>query len=205
MKVVFQSDTHCRHKHVPPKTGDIYIHCGDWSRYGDMFESLGFFNWAEKLKHKYKIVIPGNHDRWVEQNLLLAREAAEKRGLILITDGAVEIEGLKIYCSSYTPRFGNWAFMYPRGSSRWMLPPNLDILATHGPPYGHGDLVDKRSVGCLDLMYEVRGKKPKYHVFGHVHEGYGRSVSDEVNTKFINVAAWDHHTNTMRESVRIEL
>lgn len=203
--VVFTSDTHGRHECMPPKQGDIFIHCGDWSTYGEMKESLAFFNWVEKLPHKHKILVPGNHDRWCEEMLPLATESAKKRGIILITEGLVTIEDITIYCSSYTPRFGRWSFMYPRSSMRWNIPQDLNILVTHGPPYGHGDNVNHRHVGCLDLMHEVRRVEPRYHVFGHVHEGYGRSVSDECSTKFINVASWDHHKNVMRESIKIEL
>ena len=43
----------------------------------------------------------------------------------------------------------------------------IDILITHGPPYG---ILDKTSgsenVGCEDLYEAVKRIKPKYHIFG---------------------------------------
>ena len=44
---------------------------------------------------------------------------------------------------------------------------------THGPPVGHGDLTRTGvRAGCVDLLDTVQERvKPKYHVFGHIHEG----------------------------------
>lgn len=44
---------------------------------------------------------------------------------------------------------------------------------THGPPAGYGDMpYDDLHAGCLDLLKEVKDRiQPKYHIFGHIHEG----------------------------------
>ncbi|PYI36505.1 hypothetical protein BP00DRAFT_421451 [Aspergillus indologenus CBS 114.80] len=51
----------------------------------------------------------------------------------------------------------------------------IDIVITHGPPYGILDHVgpDHVSVGCEHLYRAVRRARPRLHVFGHIHEGYG--------------------------------
>ena len=39
---------------------------------------------------------------------------------------------------------------------------------------GHGDLClfGKRHAGCVELLHKIQQRvKPKYHVFGHIHEG----------------------------------
>jgi Icc-related predicted phosphoesterase len=38
---------------------------------------------------------------------------------------------------------------------------------------GHGDLTGgNNNVGCVELLNTVQKRvKPKYHVFGHIHEG----------------------------------
>ena len=42
-------------------------------------------------------------------------------------------------------------------------------------------------VGCVALARALAsGKEPRYHVFGHIHEGYG--VSTDGTTTFINAA-----------------
>lgn len=76
------------------------------------------------------------------------------------------------------PEFGNWAFNLTRGErclEKWnQIPDNLDILLTHTPPIGHGDLVCSGvRAGCVELLLTVQKRvKPKYHVFGHIHEGF---------------------------------
>ena len=52
---------------------------------------------------------------------------------------------------------------------------------------GHGDLLKtgKRREGCLDLLEAVstRPRPPRYHVFGHIHEGYGVDTDQNRTTK----------------------
>jgi hypothetical protein len=51
----------------------------------------------------------------------------------------VTIDGVSFRASPYTPEFMNWAFMYPRGAAAryWdQIPYGLDVLITHGPPFG---------------------------------------------------------------------
>jgi len=84
--------------------------------------------------------------------------------------------------SSYTtrqPEFGGWGFNLPRGEAcleKWdLIPDDTDVLVTHGPPLGFGDSLQHggRS-GCVQLLHVVQERvRPKYHVFGHIHEGEG--------------------------------
>lgn len=69
-----------------------------------------------------------------------------------------------------------------------MIPENTDILVTHGPPYGVLDLnMHKQHTGCKDLLNQVLKIKPKLHVFGHIHEGYG--VFKNENITFFNASS----------------
>jgi hypothetical protein len=75
------------------------------------------------------------------------------------------------------PEFCKWAFNVPRGEEclcKWnKIPDDTDILVTHTPPVGHGDLCCTGvRAGCVELLTTVQQRvKPKYHVFGHIHEG----------------------------------
>ena len=100
----------------------------------------------------------------------------------------------------------------PRGLSlakKWAnIPHDTDILITHGPPYGHGDYVpkDKRVTGCLELLKKVVEIMPEYHIFGHIHEGYGRNRSEEVKvTKFINASICDENYQTNNKAQKIQI
>ena len=52
------------------------------------------------------------------------------------------------------------------------IPDDVDVLITHGPPVGHGDLCSGGNrAGCVDLLRHVETRiQPKLHVFGHIHE-----------------------------------
>jgi len=66
------------------------------------------------------------------------------------------------------------------------IPDDTDILVTHTPPVGHGDLCCTGiRAGCVELLTTVQQRvKPKYHVFGHIHEGeLVSSLQDVKNEK----------------------
>ncbi|KAF9932783.1 Metallophosphoesterase mpped2 [Linnemannia zychae] len=89
------------------------------------------------------------------------------------------VEGYRVWGSPWQPEFWDWAFNGVRGELKdiWKhIPENTDVLITHGPPKGHGDIIpeDKRvNVGCEELLERLEAVKPMYHVFGHIHRGYG--------------------------------
>ena len=64
---------------------------------------------------------------------------------------------------------------------KWaLIPDDVDILITHSPPYDILDEVESQqhctswNFGSRSLLKRVCEIKPKLHVFGHVHEGYGK-------------------------------
>ncbi|XP_047481444.1 metallophosphoesterase MPPED2-like [Penaeus chinensis] len=111
---------------------------------------------------------------------------------IYLQDQALTISGIRLYGTPWQPEYCNWAFNLPRGTScleKWdAIPEDTDILITHTPPVGHGDLCCTGvRAGCVDLLSTVQTRvKPKYHVFGHIHEGYG--VTSDGKIIFINAS-----------------
>ena len=189
VRVVCISDTHGFHttlRHPIPE-GDILIHSGDFSGRGLLSETLEFADWVSKLPHEHKIVVAGNHDAAAE----LVPEDVEKifkdRDINYLNGTSVDVCGLKVYGSPFTPKFYDWHFMLDRGPqavTEWSkIPDDTDILVTHGPPYGHGDLANGHlplAVGCVDLLNRLRQLHVKLHVFGHIHGGYGVTASDAI-------------------------
>lgn len=114
---------------------------------------------------------------------------------IYLEDSTVNIYGINIYGTPWQPEFCKWAFNVPRGEkclSKWnLIPENVDILLTHTPPVGHGDLVCSGiRAGCVELLNTVQQRiKPKYHVFGHIHEGYG--ITSDGKIIYINASTCD--------------
>jgi hypothetical protein len=62
--------------------------------------------------------------------------------------------------------------------------PVVDIMITHGPPYGVCDLTyDRVHVGCDHLLRAASRARPRIHAFGHIHEGWGaEKVTWKANT-----------------------
>ncbi len=97
-----------------------------------------------------------------------------------LEDSGVTIDGIKIYGSPWQPTYGTGggAFQVERNGEKIRevcskFPSDADILLTHGPPLGFRDRnVGGEHCGCEETLKAVVGRvNPKYHVFGHIHEG----------------------------------
>jgi len=205
MRVVCLSDTHNREIVVPG--GDLLIHAGDLTMRGTENEIIKFNAWFGALPHKYKVLIAGNHD-WLFQLDPSGAEGLLDDGIIYLRDSSVEIEGLKIYGSPWQPRFYEWAFNLDRGeemAGKWrLIPDDTDILITHGPPNGILDrTVDGDHAGCEELYKKVRAIKPRAHIFGHIHEGYGTAT--EGDTRFVNACNCDERYRQLNPPIVFDL
>lgn len=192
MRLVVISDTHGLHDRIDSlPDGDILIHAGDFMNSElDLKEILSFNQWLGEQPFKQRIVCAGNHNRAFENMPEIARGLLTN-AIYLENDG-ITIDGVSFWGSPYTPEFMNWAFMYPRGGTAkryWDLIPNgLDVLITHGPPHG---ILDQAApglehLGCGELRKAVDAKKPRIHIFGHIHGGAG--TFENGTTRFVNAA-----------------
>jgi Icc-related predicted phosphoesterase len=179
-RLVLISDTHGLGRPFIPD-GDILIHAGDLTMMGRTYQIEDVGNWLRSLPHKHKIVIAGNHD-WLFERSRFDAVNALGRGIIYLENSSVTVEGLKFYGSPVTPWFNDWAFNI-RGSTAirpfWdAIPSDTDVLITHGPPIGVLDQVSSlgntEHLGCGELLMAILRIRPKIHVFGHIHGGYGR-------------------------------
>ncbi len=192
LRIVAISDTHTLHDRVRVPEGDVLVHGGDLTSNGDLDDVSRFDEFLGRLPHRHKVVIAGNHDFCFEQR----PEAARRRltHCIYLQDEAVEIEGVKFWGSPWQPWFYDWAFNLKRGAAlqeKWaMIPSDIDVLVTHGPPLGEGDQTFRgERVGCQDLREAVLRVRPKVHIFGHIHEGAG--VTRGEHTVFANACTCD--------------
>lgn len=192
MRLVVMSDTHGLHNGIEGlPDGDVLVYAGDFMNAGFDPEDIWSFNrWLEEQPFKNRVVCGGNHDRYFQNRPHQAR--ALLTNVIYLENTGVTIDNVSFWGSPYTPEFLNWAFMYPRGSAAkqyWdQIPDNLDVLITHGPPFGILDQVSPRSahLGCEELLKAVEEKKPKVHIFGHIHGGAG--TFENGDTRFVNAA-----------------
>jgi Icc-related predicted phosphoesterase len=183
--VVVCSDTHLMHEMVNVPDGDIFIHCGDFTNRGTIFEAISFNKWLGSLPHKHKIVIPGNHENFPDIIGPFLTNATH-----FLLDSYVELDGVKIWGSRFKPSTSvNWYMNDGQAKVKWdPIPDDLDILVTHQPPKGIFD-DDGRpgGRGNAGLLKLVEKHQPKVHLFGHLHEHYG-SVFENGNTTFANAA-----------------
>src|SRR5579859_3910979 len=177
MRAVFISDTHCKLAGIAVPDGDLLVHCGDATMGGSLKEWSVFAAVLSRLPHPHRVVIAGNHDILCQKDPATARSLLEGVATYL-QDEEATIAGLRVYGSPWQPRFFNWAFNLDRGEPLrkvWAkIPSGLDLLVTHGPPHGIGDVtLQGTHAGCRDLLAAVRRARPRYHAFGHFHEGHG--------------------------------
>lgn len=98
-------------------------------------------------------------------------------GIIYLENEYTEINNIKFYGSPITPVFGEWYFTVKRENldKYWKHIEHVDILITHGPPKTILDLSYNRDnilefCGDKSLYNHIFNTiKPKYHVFGHIH------------------------------------
>jgi Icc-related predicted phosphoesterase len=209
MKLCIISDTHNKHKHLPPlPKADVIIHAGDFTSIGNSHEIVNFMQWYFKLPYDHKIVIAGNHDWLFETHRLLALEKVPKN-VIYLEDSGIEIDGIKFWGSPVQKPFNNWAFNRPEEklAQHWAaIPDDIDVLITHSPPYSIMDFVSPNGSheGSPSLYIEVVERiKPKIHIFGHIHESYGIKVIE--NITFINASNLNGDYMCVNEPFLVEI
>jgi len=202
LTITFISDTHGLHNRITKDLpgGDLLIHAGDLTGRGEPEEIDQFCKWFESLNnYDEKIFIAGNHDWGFQDSPKRTTEIINSYKWInylqddLLILGDDYSEAVKIWGSPWQPEFCNWAFNLPRLSDelkeKWsLIPYDTDILITHGPPFGQLDVVTGRSehLGCELLYQAIQEKKPKIHIFGHIHTGYGHKLHSGIH--FVNAS-----------------
>ena len=212
-EIVVISDTHTMHKGLENKfnlpSGDIIIHCGDITGRGSEHTIHEFLKWYNNLNQfKYKIFIAGNHDTLFESYPFLAKNIInDYKNIIYLEDSGIEIDNIKFWGTPVSRPFMNWAFNRPEEKLKmhWKaIPDDTDIIITHSPPYkimDYGPVTNDRT-GSPSLYYEIINRiKPKFHLFGHIHNGYGIYKQD--NITFINASNLNEDYKITNKPIKI--
>lgn len=206
IKIVALSDTHSRHRQISVPEGDILIHAGDATMSGAATEIAAFDHWLGTLPHPVKLFCAGNHDVLFERAPVFARSLITNA--TYLQDEMIEVAGLRIYASPWQPRFFDWAFNLERGAplrEKWdLIPSALDVLVTHGPAFGLLDRNDRgEHCGCEELRAAIERVRPRVHICGHIHEGYGRMEYEGV--RYVNASNCDERYRPVNPPLVIEL
>jgi Icc-related predicted phosphoesterase len=217
MKITLISDTHTKHKQLDGLLpgGDLIIHAGDMSSMGYKHEIQQFLKWYNNLDYTNKVFIAGNHDWGFQEDPKMCQELLEFYDKVTYLQDNLKLIGeehqtsVKVYGTPWQPEFYSWAFNLPRMGweleQKWVdIPLDTDILVTHGPSWGNLDTVNGQSVplGCELLTERIKVVKPKIHVCGHIHTGYGYKFDGD--THFFNASVLDERYNLTQKPFTFE-
>lgn len=151
---------------------DLILSCGDLP--GNYLSFLVTFAKAPVL------YVTGNHDHY---------DRKPPEGCICIDDQIYEYKGVRILglggCMQYIPGAPNQYTekeMQKRVKKlRFQLrkKKGFDILLTHAPAFGIGDLSDLPHTGFKVFLELMEKYRPKYFFHGHVHLNYGSNLLRE--------------------------
>lgn len=203
--LVLISDTHELHRGSDVPAGDILRHAGDFTMFSRSLETVeDFNNWLGDLGHRHKLIVPGNHEFFLQPDL--NRTSLLTNATVLVNETVV-IDGLRFWGSPVTPLLGSvFGIASPKERlQHWSGMPDLDILITHGPPFGVLDRSSEQDepMGDAELLDVVRKRQPLLHVFGHVHGAYGQVSIGK--TLFVNAAMLGVHGSLKHGPVVIRL
>ena len=187
MRLLAVSDEECDSLwsgHVKDIVGDVdvIVSCGDLRN-----EYLEFLLTMINAPLLY---VFGNHD-----------ESGPEGGICI--DGKVcEVEGVRFFGLGGSMRYrpgrnmyseGEMRLRYFRALPRIFLKGGIDVLVTHSPARGFGDLDDLAHRGFETFNEIIRKHRPKYMLHGHVHSSYGRIKKEHTHyagTKILNVCGY---------------
>lgn len=210
MIFVALSDTHGNHHSVEIPPGDVIIHCGDITHKSNLPEITDFIKWFGGLNFQHKILVAGNHDRFIRKRKPEFFELINEHKIEYLENSLVQINGFSVFGSPFTLSYsGIGAFTYndnPEAERIWsLIPDKIDILVTHAPPRGFRDfsMAENNNAGCNVLRDKVLSIKPRYHVFGHIHESYG--IEPHGDSVFINASVTNASEEIVNKPVIFEI
>ncbi|HZU99952.1 MAG TPA: metallophosphoesterase [Planctomycetota bacterium] len=209
MRIVATSDCHGHLTEAELPPGDVLVLAGDVLLDGGLDRQRADLarldEWFASLVYRKVVLVAGNHDWLFERD-----KTVRPRNAIYLEDAGAVIDGVRFWGSPWQPEFCDWAFNLPRDSDElrevWSrIPVGTDVLVTHGPPHGIMDRPWGKAspAGCALLRERVREVKPRVHIFGHIHAGYGKH--HEEGTWFLNVALCDESYEPVQPPLVIDL
>uniref|UniRef100_A0A915DBD2 Calcineurin-like phosphoesterase domain-containing protein n=1 Tax=Ditylenchus dipsaci TaxID=166011 RepID=A0A915DBD2_9BILA len=161
-------------------------------------QGLQYTNWFAAPPHK--IVIAGNHETGFDSPHSFCE--GTYRGYKLLTN-CTYLRTRSQKCMEFVSTEPLTTFF-----NIGHISTPIDVLMTHTPPLGHMDWVDnswdKGNVGCPELLNCVEKRiKPKFHVFGHIHENNGLTTNEE--TVFVNASICDDRLNVVNNPIIFDI
>lgn len=207
MKIVATSDTHFPVDISMVPDGDVFIHAGDFMQSGYLSEWYPALEWLERLPHKKKYLILGNHDIHVEHYPGPALQYLRKIGVEVLGmpgnsrhQSAILPNGMSILGIAGVTNLPRWAFNRTEEELEAYLKdmPRHDIVVSHAPPHKMLDGTGRAHIGVKAYRNYLLRTAPKLWVAGHCHNAYGTLNCYNGLTTVHNVAMCDEdykHSN----------
>lgn len=208
-KLVAFGDTHEKHEALEIPNSNYLYFSGDYQKGHLPYEDARlvgrqFFRWMGKLPNRYKIVQVGNHDDWFFYQPEEFINEAALHGISVLTSpvqGVLTLEiGKLVFCGSHEFYQHKWRQIVI--NPVLPDPANYDILLTHCPPCGIFDFEPRKVENCGSArlrQYVEECGKPKLHLFGHIHEQYGKIG------RFCNVSLCDSSNNLKNKPMVLDV
>ena len=192
LKIVCISDTHNNHRELNLPEGDILIHAGDYTHFGNEDDAIDFNKWLGEQNFKYKFVVNGNHEQnapWGKNN---AQKVISNAKYLIQQKTTLEfIHNEKAVKLSIFGAEFSWPCRGVPNPNYQSIGKDVDIIICHDPCFG---LVDGNH-GCPQLTKYIQEMEspPRLVVSGHIHSAHGvtdgSSVSGKLkDTLFVNAA-----------------
>ncbi len=165
---------------------DLILSCGDLHTH--------YLEFLRTMLNAELLYVRGNHDEGYTGHT--------PEGCVCIEDRIFNFHGLRIMGLGGSMRYRDGIDMYTERQMatriRKIRPTaemtrGFDILITHAPAKGYGDLEDVAHQGFAGFNELIRRYHPKYHLHGHVHKEYGHFVRERVHadgTKIVNCCGY---------------
>lgn len=191
MKIMALADQHGELPQLPEEEflllliGDITG--GNWSGSRDGSED----KWNSWLHREFRdwvgnrkvIATAGNHDT-------IFQKYPFPDFIHFLKDDFIIVNDTVIYGTPWIKYFDGLAFNADEKKLDQIysqIPNKVDILMTHGPPFGFLDVVERMHVGSKMLLKHIERVNPKIVICGHIHQEYGRMIMPN-GTVIYNVA-----------------
>ncbi|KAK7049839.1 hypothetical protein VNI00_005269 [Paramarasmius palmivorus] len=208
------SDTHSESYPIP--RGDVLLHSGDLSSWGQADQLRETIDWIASLEgfqlcldaewcKRYSQPSKGLsiEEREYEEAKRIITDEQLMKGIHYLEHEAYEFttpEGKqwKVYGSPAAPQHALGAFQYRTDAEAKgvynLIPRTTEILLTHTPPYRILDKTRKgKHAGCRVLKDKLESGKLrnlKLHVFGHIHEASGAAIMENGGVEVNAAVAW---------------
>lgn len=165
---------------------DLVVSCGDLD--------TGYLDFVMSMTNAPLLYVRGNHDVDYEANPPL--------GGVDLDGRVVEIDGVRFAGLEGSVRYREGIVAYSQGEMRRRVmrlallaraTGGIDVLVTHAPPRGFGDLPDLPHQGFDTFNGLLARTRPKIMLHGHVHLNYGRIERERTHasgTRVINAFGW---------------